>query len=665
MKRLPCPHPAATIPHRPAISAQKTTLTARAFATLALITALSLALVTLGGCKKSAPEPTQAGTDEPKPVLFKSSIGDMVSTSINTRTSQANNTLALSSSTRTAATGDVSSAWVEGDAIGVFMIPHGGALTDDATVRNALYTHTEDGFFEARDGGGVVYPRIGSVDFVAYYPWRATFGSHTLAIDVGGACDPTTMDFLYSDNAADCSSGDVPTLLFHHRLAKLVFNVIDATGASLSKLGATINGPATRATFDLAAGQLAVDDGSPDEIEAAWRDDGDATNSTARLEAIVVPSAAAVTTVDFAPGDGSTARLTLAASEWLAGSVHTYRVRITEGGDVVFAGDTEIVDWDEQNGDSSEHNIEKQRPGGNDQNGNDDDSDDEEDPEDEDNSGDENEDNDPNDGDDPDDGDPSNPDDGDDGDPSNPDDGEDPDDEDDPDDGDDNPDDEKDPDDGNEDDDPSNPDEDEDPSNSDDEDDPSTPTDPAEPVEPDKEGVYFTEGFGNHTGPEDVPIADYTGWENAAASFSDRYGGNSGGGTGSAVSANGGDGARVSYSETLGTHILFPPGANADFKIDKLPANRSEIILSYDIASLKAGVTANTIKVYAGGTNLTKFVTSTIHSPNEYVRITIAIPAGTAVTSLRFVTERATNTGGMRLDNIRLERKPTSTTTAN
>jgi hypothetical protein len=434
--------------------------------------------------------------------------------------------------------------WHEGDRIGVYMVGGGGTIAGHALASNVLHRHTGGGNFSAEIGDELFYPRAGEVDFVAYYPWRTTYADHRYPIDVADQSDHPTIDFLYSDNAAGHSGGDVPLLEFRHRLSKLVFNIVDMTGESLDGLEAVLSGLVTRGEFHLSEGRLVLDGLSEAGIEPALYEDGDDDLATTRLEAIVLPEADIAPVVDFALPDGSSAQLRIGDEEFLGGKVYIYDVEITDGGQVsLVGGSAVIVDWDDEDRPPGQYQIPKDRP---------------DDP-------------------DPDDPDPDDP-------------------------------------------------------------------DPSE-----EKTRYFFETFGSDGDVLDTRprINDYAGWDNAEdVEFYDRFGG-----------------ADVRRSGSLDAHIYFPNDTDAycDVKISGLPADRSDITLSYDIAAGEGGVRAGLILVYADDVNMTRFVTATIPSPNRYIRVSIDIPSGTS--SLRFVSDPAVNTCGMRIDNISLEGRKVGTPT--
>ena len=298
-----------------------------------IIAMLGSLLSALSGCVYEKIDPFDC------PINFKSSID------------------ALTGHTRAANTD-----WHESDRIGVYMVGAGGTITAHSLGTNVLHRHTGGGNFAAEPDGALFYPRIGEVDFAAYYPWRTTYADHRYPVDVADQSDHPAIDFMYSDNATGHSGGDVPLLEFHHKLTKLVFNITDMTGASVDGLEATITGLATRGVFHFSEGRLTLDGNSKADIEPAEFEDGDDATSTTRLEAIVLPEADIAPVVDFTLPDGTMARLRLVDCEYLGGKVYIYEVKITEGGQVVFGGGTVIVDWDDQDRAPGQYQIPKGDP---------------------------------------------------------------------------------------------------------------------------------------------------------------------------------------------------------------------------------------------------------------------------------------------------------------
>ena len=137
-------------------------------------------------------------------------------------------------------------SWSRGDAIGVYMMPAGAALTDDNTGAvggNVRYVTTAgDGRFEAA-GEPLRFPAEGEVDFVAYYPWSALTTGATYRVDLTDQSDPEQIDLLYADNLRSQQAADgAGRLQFDHRLARLTLTLTSSDGSDLSRVKARLAG---------------------------------------------------------------------------------------------------------------------------------------------------------------------------------------------------------------------------------------------------------------------------------------------------------------------------------------------------------------------------------------------------------------------------------------
>jgi hypothetical protein len=421
-------------------------------------------------------------------------------------------------------------AWEADDVIGVYMMAEGDNLADGPFGVNAPHRHTGGGYFSARPGDELFYPRTGRVDFAAYHPWRPTYSDNRYPIDVTDQSRPRDIDFIWSDNARGHVSGDEPLLEFRHVMSKLVFEVHDITGSDLMDLDAVVESLPARGFFDLPRGAIETISGSGADITALRVEDGDGEASTRSLEAIVFPDEGVSSHVEFRFADGDTGRLALGEQTWLGGKIYIYRVNVTPGGAVSMGGSV-IVDWDDQNRQPGRHSVTKTDP-----------------------------------------------------------------------------------------------------------DDGGGGGDPGGGDDPPEKTRYFVETMGAAAGEGPVGINEFTGWSNPSITVSDHL-----------------EGADIRTHDRLDPHIWFPSGVNADVRIEGLPGGYTNITLSYDItAHVSGGVPAALIRVWAGTTELTPWVTRIIASPGIYTRVVIdRVPDG--VTSLRFMSYGGGNTQGMRIDNIQLE----------
>ncbi len=240
-------------------------------------------------------------------------------------------------------------SWETSDEIGIFMLPGDGS--------NVKHIHTGEGFFSA-DDQPLYYPKDGSaVDFVAYYPYSEEIDESLYPIDITDQSEPAEIDFMYSNNAENYTSG-VPFLQFHHQLARLVLSITAAEDDSLEGLAGTIKGLKTAGTYNLSTGTLSRTNDSEADIEMRIVS---TTEQVVTLEAIVLPESDLDFTIDFTFIDGSTATLPMTDVAYSKGYAYTYNVSISAQAKAVVIDNTDIVGWID--GGSSDHEIEK-KPNG-------------------------------------------------------------------------------------------------------------------------------------------------------------------------------------------------------------------------------------------------------------------------------------------------------------
>jgi hypothetical protein len=234
-------------------------------------------------------------------------------------------TSAITGQIKTKAAGD---KWDANDAIGVYMKT--GTGLSNVLSANKSYTTTGDGAFAASATDQTIYyPETGTVDFIAYYPYKQSITGTNYAIDVTTQTNQPAIDLMYANNATGLSkTSTVANLTFSHQLAKIEFTVKGGTGvADLTGLTAVLAGQNTRADFDLATGALANASSTAD-ISAKTT----TLTSSVLAEAIVVPSAdASGKVVTFSLPSGQF-KLTLpAGTKYEAGKKYTYEIELTNG----------------------------------------------------------------------------------------------------------------------------------------------------------------------------------------------------------------------------------------------------------------------------------------------------------------------------------------------
>lgn len=227
------------------------------------------------------------------------------------------------------------------DAIGVFMVEHGGTTVSESVV-NFQYTTTGNGNFTPASSV-IYYPMSGAVDFIAYYPYAdGVTLDKTIAVTIGDQTDAgqPTFDLLYA-KADKGGSGytkedkDAVALKFDHKLAKIVMNCkADASvgATSLNDMTVTIKGTNSKNTFDLKTGTLGTAE-TPADVTA--RKIATADGFGASYDAIIMPGEYGANTiiVEFTiDGETFTWDVSEAHAKFDGGNEYTYAVNITRTG---------------------------------------------------------------------------------------------------------------------------------------------------------------------------------------------------------------------------------------------------------------------------------------------------------------------------------------------
>ncbi|MDR1919699.1 MAG: SUMF1/EgtB/PvdO family nonheme iron enzyme [Tannerellaceae bacterium] len=172
-------------------------------------------------------------------------------------------------STRTSAGGE---QWLITDEIGIYMLTAGQALSSAAISEDAdnrkYQPQTADVssyLVPAADDQTVYFPGSGSVDFLAYYPWKASgsglgqINNYVYPIDLTDQSDPAALDLLYARKANLDKSTATVNLSFAHPLSKITLHIkagADLGVVDFSDLSATLSGMPATASFALADGTI-------------------------------------------------------------------------------------------------------------------------------------------------------------------------------------------------------------------------------------------------------------------------------------------------------------------------------------------------------------------------------------------------------------------------
>ncbi|GHU60677.1 hypothetical protein FACS1894121_1130 [Bacteroidia bacterium] len=135
--------------------------------------------------------------------------------------------------------GDVTH-WVANDPVGIFMF-NAGTTTIAEQVDNRQYLATPGGdarsatFAPATVNDTIYYPldETQQVDFIVYYPRKASINNDVYPVDVSDQSDPAALDVLWSNNATSVAQSDnAVNLTFEHQLARLTIKIVKGNNMS-------------------------------------------------------------------------------------------------------------------------------------------------------------------------------------------------------------------------------------------------------------------------------------------------------------------------------------------------------------------------------------------------------------------------------------------------
>lgn len=181
--------------------------------------------------------------------------------------------------------------WNANDEVGIYMMNAGSGI-EAATAQNKKYIAQTNGTLTAAPGNGIYLPESGNVDFIAYYPYTTSVSGNKLAVNVSDQSNPAAIDLIYSNGTKGVAATTSTTISlgFTHQLTKVTLNVTkDETIETLNGLGVNIKGISTEGEFNLADGTLTATAGTNNKDVAMYID---AQGTTATATAIILPTAA-------------------------------------------------------------------------------------------------------------------------------------------------------------------------------------------------------------------------------------------------------------------------------------------------------------------------------------------------------------------------------------
>ncbi|MEN0052044.1 MAG: fimbrillin family protein [Mucilaginibacter sp.] len=252
-------------------------------------------------------------------------------------------TAAINGQIKTKASND---QWDAGDTIGVFMKT--GTGLSNVLAANKSYLTTGDGAFTASATDQTIfYPDNGTVDFIAYYPFKKALTNNTYAVDVTQQANQSAIDLLYSNNATGLSkTSSIANLVFVHQLSKIEFTVTKGAGVTdLNGLAVSLGGQTAKANVDLASGTLTNTTSTADINAKTTAQAG----GTALAEAILIPTAdASGKVVTFSLPAGKFNLTLPSGTKYEQGKKYTYSIELkngTAGTPVAVAISATITNW--------------------------------------------------------------------------------------------------------------------------------------------------------------------------------------------------------------------------------------------------------------------------------------------------------------------------------
>lgn len=245
--------------------------------------------------------------------------------------------------------------WNANDEVGIYMMNAGSGI-EAATAQNKKYIAQTNGTLTAAPGNGIYLPESGNVDFIAYYPYTTSVSGNKLAVNVSDQSNPAAIDLIYSNGTKGVAATTSTTISlgFTHQLTKVTLNVTkDETIETLNGLGVNIKGISTEGEFNLADGTLTATAGTNNKDVAMYID---AQGTTATATAIILPTAASTDqtslNLTFNLNGQSFTHTISDASIFEKGTNVSFKVKlsINNGKPVVTVGNATISNWTEKLG---------------------------------------------------------------------------------------------------------------------------------------------------------------------------------------------------------------------------------------------------------------------------------------------------------------------------
>lgn len=233
----------------------------------------------------------------------------------------------------------VNGQWESEDEVGIYMFASNTDLSDesvfDRSSNNKYLVSANGALSSATEMDKLYYPKSGTVDFIAYYPFD-NVENYSVDIDVSNQTRPEEIDFLYSNNVTGvAATNETQSLQFNHLMSKLIFNVNAGTGVdagALEGLTVKVYNAVTNGTVSLVDGTVTPGEEKNDITTRSVSSSSSTTTTTessVQTEAIVVPQECNDLLIAVSLVSGQKYLYQLASGDkWISGTEYSYEINL-------------------------------------------------------------------------------------------------------------------------------------------------------------------------------------------------------------------------------------------------------------------------------------------------------------------------------------------------
>ncbi|MDL2331136.1 fimbrillin family protein [Odoribacter sp. OttesenSCG-928-A06] len=258
------------------------------------------------------------------------------------------------SSTRQVRFGNSNIAWSSSDELGIFMLSSNGTLANDILMTeeglladNIKYiSFYNSGKLSPLEGTGICYPISGAVDFIAYYPHRATpnIDPHIYAVDVTEQSNQKEINVLWAKATDKTLDNKSVTFEFERVMSRITLHIVAGDGVTFADIATatvTIEGIPQIAYIDLNTGKTTTSENTieivpqPEEIEEGY---------DASFSAIIPPHMGiAGRTINMKIGAENYSIMIPLDDDFISGRKHVYPITVDAYG--ISLGEYSIEPW--------------------------------------------------------------------------------------------------------------------------------------------------------------------------------------------------------------------------------------------------------------------------------------------------------------------------------